>query len=106
MLIKKLDEITAKEIIPGFHGKFVHSPHITLAHWNIEAGSSLPEHSHPHEQITTVLEGTLELTAEGKTHILTPGSVAAIPSDVPHSGKAVTNCRVIDVFYPRREDYQ
>ncbi|KYK32879.1 MAG: cupin [Theionarchaea archaeon DG-70] len=106
MLIKKLNGITAKEIIPGFHGRFVHSPHMTLAHWNIKAGSPLPEHSHPHEQITTVLEGTLELTTEGKTHVLTPGSVAVIPSDVPHSGKAVTDCRVIDVFYPRREDYQ
>lgn len=25
---------------------------------------------------------------------------------VPHSGRALTDCRVIDVFYPVREDYR
>jgi quercetin dioxygenase-like cupin family protein len=33
------------------------------------------------------------------------GSVAVIPSNARHSGKAVTACRILDVFYPLREDY-
>ena len=100
-----LDNLTEKEVVPGYKGKFVHSKNITAAYWNITAGSPLPEHSHVHEQIVNVLEGTLELTVKDETYKLTPGSVVVIPSNVPHSGKAVTHCKVIDIFYPVREDY-
>lgn len=106
MLIKDLKDIDEKEIVPGYHGKFIHSENMTIAYWDITAGYPLPEHTHPHEQIVNVIEGTLELTVKSETRTLTPGSVVVIPSHVPHSGKAVTNCKVIDVFYPVRKDYQ
>ena len=106
MILHNLDTIDAKEIVPGFHGKFIHSEKMTVAYWDITAGSPLPEHAHPHEQVVNVLKGTLALTVEGETQELTPGSVVVIPSNVPHSGKAVTDCKVIDVFCPVREDYQ
>ena len=84
----------------------MHSENITLAYWNIEAEASLPEHPHPHEQITNVIEGEIELIVDGEARILEPGSVLVVPPDAVHSGKAVTNCRIIDVFYPIREDYR
>ena len=62
--------------------------------------------AHLHEQVTNVIEGEFELTVSGKTKILGPGSVAVIPSNTTHSGRSVTNTRVIDVFYPVREDYR
>jgi quercetin dioxygenase-like cupin family protein len=106
MLVHNLKNITGKEVVPGYNGKFIHSRNMTVAYWDITAGSPLPEHSHPHEQVVNVLEGTLELTATGETHVLEPGSVVVIPPDIPHSGKAVTHCKVIDVFYPVREEYR
>ncbi|MBU7024416.1 MAG: cupin domain-containing protein [Theionarchaea archaeon] len=106
MYIYNLNDVKVKEIVPGYHGKFVHTENMTLAYWNIAAGSPLPEHTHPHEQVVNVLEGTMELAIEGKVHELKEGSVMVIPGGVPHSGKSVTTCRVIDVFYPVREDYQ
>ena len=36
---------------------------------------------------------------------LGPGDIAVIPPNVKHSGKSITNCKIIDVFYPIREDY-
>ena len=101
-----LDELEEKELIPGFRGHFLHSENMTFAHWDIEADAVLPEHSHPHEQVTNIIEGELRLTINGETEVLGPGSVAIIPSDAMHSGRAITHCRVIDVFYPIREDYQ
>ena len=53
-----------------------------------------------------VLEGEFELTVAGETKVLKPGQVAVIPSNVPHSGKALTKCYIIDAFYPVREDYR
>jgi len=75
MLVKNVDDIKGKEIVPGFHGKFIHSENMTVAYWDITAGSPLPEHTHHHEQVVNVIEGTLELTVEGETHVLRSGSV-------------------------------
>ena len=101
-----LEGIEEKELIPGYNVRFVHSEQMTFAYWNIEAGAALPEHNHHHEQVANVLEGEFELTVGGEARVLSPGMVALIPSNVPHSGVAITNCRILDVFYPIREDYR
>ncbi|MBU6997344.1 MAG: cupin domain-containing protein [Theionarchaea archaeon] len=101
-----VNDSEGKEIIPGYRGRFVHSENMTLAYWNITAGAALPEHTHPHEQVVNVIEGTMELTVEGEVYQLGEGSVLVIPGGVPHAGKSITRCRVIDVFFPVREDYQ
>ena len=58
-----LKNINEKEIIDGYHAKFVHSNSMTIANWRVEAGKSIPAHSHPHEQIACVIEGEFELQA-------------------------------------------
>lgn len=101
-----LDAIDVTEPFPGFQGRFVHSRHMTVAHFQIEEGAVLPEHAHMQEQIANVLEGTFEFTIEGESQVLGPGSVAVIPSNARHSGRALTDCRIVDVFHPVREDYR
>ncbi len=101
-----LDQIEAKEIVPGYRAVFVNSDNMTFAYWRIEAGAEMPEHRHPHEQISTVLEGAFELTLEGEAKQLEPGTVAVIPSNAVHAGTAITDCRILDVFHPVREEYQ
>jgi quercetin dioxygenase-like cupin family protein len=78
---------------------------MTFVYWDITAGAVLPPHSHVHEQVAHTFEGYFEMTVEGKTQILEPGSVCVIPSNAVHSGKALTDCRILDVFSPVREDY-
>lgn len=106
MRLKKLDEIQEREIVPGYKARFVHSENMTIAYWDIKAGFSMPEHAHPHEQILNIIEGTLELCVEGKSHVVEPNNIVVIPPNATHSGKSKTDCRVIDVFYPVREDYR
>ena len=101
-----LETVESRELIPGTEVRFVHSDAMTLAYWTFEPDTDLPLHSHPHDQVTNVIEGTLELTLEGETRALTPGTVAVIPSGMAHSARSVTHCRVIDVFHPVREDYR
>jgi len=100
----QLEDISQSEPFPGFLGRFIHSDNITVADWNIKEGSSFRNHSHPHEQIAYILEGKFELTLGGEVRVLTPGTIAIIPSNVPHEGKALTECRLLDMFYPVRED--
>jgi quercetin dioxygenase-like cupin family protein len=106
MTFTDLTDVTAREVVPGFHGKFVHTDGVTVAFWDIDAGATLPAHAHPHEQITCVIGGQFEMTVGGETRIMTAGMVVTIPGDTFHSARALTVCRVVDVFRPVREDYR
>ena len=99
-------DIAAREIAPGFSARFVHTHGMTLARVAVRADARLPSHSHPHEQLTTVLSGELELTVGGEVRVLRAGMVAFIPGGVPHSARAITACEVMAVFHPVRDDYR
>ena len=51
-------------------------------------------------------EGKFEMTVNGDTQILEPGFFAIIPSNVQHGGTAITDCKLLDIFTPVREDYR
>jgi quercetin dioxygenase-like cupin family protein len=106
MSFLSLQDIDEKEIIPGCFARFVHTGNMTLAYWTIKAGAQIPEHSHHHEQIVNLVEGEFELTVAGESRVVKPGDIAVITPNTPHSGRAVTDCRIIDAFYPVREDYR
>jgi quercetin dioxygenase-like cupin family protein len=106
MNIQKLAEIEGRTLVPGAEVRFVHSDHVTLAYWKFEADAPFPDHAHPHEQVMNLIEGVFELTVDGETARLQAGSVVVIPPNAHHSGRAITVCRIIDVFHPVREDYR
>ena len=101
-----LSDIPARELLPGFSGKFVHGQKSTLAFWEIKKGCTMPEHQHPHEQITHIVSGELEMVIGGEKMLFTAGSVHVIPSNTPHSAYAKTDCVVIDAFSPARDEYR
>ena len=100
-----LNELPPLEIAPGIIGRIVTAGTMTVAHVSLKKGSPLPEHAHYHEQVVNVIEGELELTVDGTSHILKAGKVMVLAPNVPHSGKALTEVKVIDVFHPVREDF-
>ncbi len=98
--------IEAKQLIDGYLARFIHTGNMTFSFVDVEAGKVLPEHSHANEQVSIMLEGEFELTLDGKPIRFSAGEVVVIPSGVKHSGLAITGCRILDVFYPAREDYR
>jgi quercetin dioxygenase-like cupin family protein len=106
MAFVELSDLEKKELVPGFHGRFLHTDNMTFVYWDIAAGAVLPDHSHTHEQVVNVIEGELELKAGEEVKKMKPGQVAVIAGNVTHSAKGITDCKVIDVFYPIREDYR
>lgn len=104
--LPQLEGIIEKEYIKGFHGKALQMQGFTMVYWRIEAGSELPEHAHVHEQVTNLMSGTFEMEVGGEKQLCQAGDVVAIPSNVVHSGRAITDCTIIDVFQPVRPDYQ
>ena len=101
-----LSDIQEREMVPGYRARFVHTDRMTCAYWTITAGALLPEHAHQHEQVSNVIRGRFEMTVEGETQTIEPGSLLVIPSGAKHRGRALTDCYILDVFVPVREDYR
>jgi quercetin dioxygenase-like cupin family protein len=88
-----------------FDVRFIHTDNITVAFNEMKAGAEVPVHTHVHETIDYIQEGTLQMTIGEEMVEMSAGAVARVPSNIPHSAKAVTDCKVINVFYPAREDF-
>ena len=102
----KIKDIAAKELVPDITGYYAHGTNMTFGFVEIKAGSNLPAHHHVHEQITYIIEGHLDMVIGGKPCSLTAGMYYIIPSGTPHSAIAKTDCKIIDVFNPVREEYR
>ena len=92
------------EPLPGWYGRFFHSPSMTFAHYDFKRGSSIHEHFHPQEEVYEVIEGELELTIDGVKQVARPGFVGIVPSNVRYSVKALTDGHAIIVDHPLRRD--
>ena len=99
------DQLKIIERLPGWHGRYFHSPNMTFAHYDFERGASIHEHIHSQEEVWQVIEGEVEMTIDGVAQIVRPGMVGIVPGDVRHQVKALTDGRAIIVDYPLRLDF-
>jgi quercetin dioxygenase-like cupin family protein len=93
------------KIWDGIYGQVHHSNGVTIGRLTIAKGVVLPEHFHVHEQWSNMIKGEMEFIIGGEKMVIKPGQTALIPSNVPHSGVTLTDCEIIDVFSPVREDW-
>jgi quercetin dioxygenase-like cupin family protein len=93
-------------IFPGVDICTTAGQQLMLSVVDLEPGSVVAPHAHPHEQMGMLLEGRLEFTVGGVTRVLGPGDMWRIPGGVIHSVRALDHrARALDVFHPVREDY-
>ena len=71
----------------------------------LAAGSVLPVHMHPQEQIAHVIKGRMKMIVAGVPHELAAGDAIYLGSNVPHGVETIEDTTVIDTFSPPREDY-
>lgn len=71
----------------------------------LEAGSVVDVHAHPHEQITYVVRGALAFWLGDKEVQVSAGQALVIPGNTPHGCRALSPTLAYDVFHPVREDY-
>lgn len=62
-------------------------------------------HSHPHSQVSYIVDGVFEVTVGGKTQTLSHGDTFYAPGDAVHSVLCIEQGTIIDVFSPVREDF-
>src|SRR5262245_5924305 len=103
---RDLGEIEPQRIWDGVVGRTVHGDRITLTYVELEAGVSVPEHSHANEQQGMVLSGSLTFTVGGETRELGPREAWCITAHVPHSVVSGPEGAVlVEVFSPIRSDW-
>jgi quercetin dioxygenase-like cupin family protein len=78
-----------------------------MANWvRLQPGAVVPDHEHPHEQLGLVIEGEIDMTIDGETRRIGPGTAYVVPGGVRHSGAGgPAGCVVLDIFSPPRQDY-
>lgn len=71
-----------------------------------EKGAVGAIHSHPHEQISYIVQGSFEFNLNGQMQVVKTGDSIYVPSDTPHGVIALEDQSIIlDVFTPQREDF-
>ncbi|MCR5209156.1 MAG: cupin domain-containing protein [Lachnospiraceae bacterium] len=96
---KKVGEGTLRKVL-------AYSDNIMNVELRFEKGAVGAMHSHPHEQIGYVIEGTLIYKEEGKADVtLNAGDTYLVPSNVMHGIECVTDVKLLDIFTPMREDF-
>ena len=101
-----IKDIPVRHVMNGIDGHYAHGAQTTFGWVMISSGTKMPAHSHPHEQVTFIVEGELEMTIGGETKLLKQGMYEVIPGNTPHSANAYVDCIAIDVFWPVREEYK
>jgi quercetin dioxygenase-like cupin family protein len=77
----------------------------TLVEVTFESGATVPEHTHPHEQIGYLASGRLRFVVGDEERLLGAGDSWLIPGGVPHLVTTLEPSVAIDVFSPVRQEY-
>ena len=103
----QFDERKAFELATGVSGRPLFGNAAMLNLIEFEPGSTVPLHSHPHEQLGIVLRGMQALVVDGEAHEMGPYEGYVLPGSVEHSAYCGPDgALVLDVFCPVREDYR
>ena len=70
-----------------------------------EKGAVGAMHTHPHVQISYVLEGKFEATIGDECKIIEKGDTYITEPDVPHGVVCLEKGALLDIFTPMREDF-
>lgn len=95
-----------KTIYPGVHIHTAAGVQMMLSYVDLEPGSVVEEHSHPHEQVGLLVEGRAHFFVGDEDRVLEAGDMYCIPGGITHRVVALDEgARALDIFHPVREDY-
>lgn len=105
-LITDWNKIPVEQTATGIERQMVVGQNVMMCRFRFQPFVVTAEHSHPHEQMTLVVRGSVKFTIGGEEHILSAGDVIYFP---PHNRHGATmldeEVVLIDVFSPIREDF-
>ena len=107
--IVKASQVTVTPISNGRSRYLAHTDHVMAVVVDFNDGPAStpdPVHSHPHEQVSYLVEGEIILVIGDEKTRLSAGDLFTVPANVPHAVQTLTShVRLIDAFNPIREDF-
>jgi quercetin dioxygenase-like cupin family protein len=95
-----------RRVLPGIVLKtLVYGEKTLVTEFRMEAGASLPVHSHTHEQTGYLVKGRIRLTIGHQTYDVEKGDSWCIPGAAEHSAEILEDSVAVEVFSPVREEY-
>ncbi|KQX40295.1 cupin [Devosia sp. Root436] len=105
-LFAQADEGETVVLAPGNTRKvLIHTPELMQVEFGFDKGAIGALHSHPHIQVSYVIEGVFEVTIDGVTQVVGTGGSFIVPSGLVHGVLALEKGRLVDVFTPMRQDF-
>jgi quercetin dioxygenase-like cupin family protein len=102
-----VSELSGTEMQPGIIRRSVYLEHAMVTFFTFAPGSVLPEHDHPHEQITYVVSGAMEFRLGDEVQVLRAGQGVCSPPGVRHGAVVLDEeTFALDAWYPLREEYR
>jgi quercetin dioxygenase-like cupin family protein len=99
------NSVPVEELNPLLGRHLIAGQNVMLARVLLKKGCVVPEHSHPNEQLTFILEGALKFWIDGRVIVVSAGEVLTIPPNMPHKAEALDDTVDYDIFYPPRADW-
>ena len=100
------NDIEIKNLGGGVSRKVLaYSEELMSVEVRFEKGAIGAMHTHPHTQISYVLEGKFEATIDGETMIITKGDTYVTPPNAPHGVTCLEAGALLDIFTPMRKDF-
>ncbi|MFH1227700.1 MAG: cupin domain-containing protein [Planctomycetota bacterium] len=99
-------DLKARQLLPGIDLRVAAGEQTMMTFFDFAPNAVIPSHKHPHEQITYMLQGEMEMTVAGETKVLKAGDGVVIPGNIEHSARITKGpAKALDGWYPKREDY-
>ena|SRR5438067_143087 len=105
-LVTDWNTVPVVQTAPGIKRQMIVGQKMTMCRFTFDPFVVTDEHTHPHEQMTLIMQGKVKFTIEGEPRTLFAGDVLHFP---PHNRHGATmldeEVVLIDIFSPVREDF-
>ncbi|EAY57137.1 MAG: conserved hypothetical protein [Leptospirillum rubarum] len=98
---QSFENIPFEEFERGIRIKSLSLEKAQIRYMEFDPGSVTPDHRHPEEVTTMILEGTMEMTVGKETKVVSEGGIFVVPPHTGHSGRISTK-RVLAVSWSPR----
>jgi len=104
--VQTWEEIEEDRLIGGIGRRIITGKKVMLGRLTFPKGAIVPAHSHPNEQITFVLSGSLKFIIDKEKEIIVrSGQTIVVPENAEHIVEALEETDEIDAFSPIRTDW-
>ena len=100
------DDVTSEKTSEGVKRKILaYTDELMVVENSFEKGAVGSLHSHPHTQITYVVEGEFEFEINGIKKIVKKGDTMLKKDGIVHGCVCLKEGKLLDVFTPMRKDF-